>query len=1206
MVIKNSLLSKVSYCFIFFILFGCISNAFAAGDIWKTIVISEQSQAEVFATRDLQRYIGQVTGVVPEVVEAKEWLKKPMPAILIGNVVFKEITPEISNQTGEQGYFIEQGNYNDVEVIKAFGATAIGNVNAVYGLLREVGFGFYLGGESLPVALPERLGFASVVRNPVFKVRGSLPWYNFFNSPTAWDAVDHRTFVDQLIRCGANAVTFHSYNCEPFAAYEKDGKMQLGKRLRSSKNEDRWGVNKIAVDEFGFGTDKLFTGEGFGAASSLMDIDDDAAIKLEQDILRDALDYAKKRGLYTSLGFEIYGDPTDPNVRDEFLKRFNYVLNQYPSLDYISLWQREGHGTMGFPNTWAHIKDDSFLKTYAIARRDIFKRAVEEAKGHKDMFLDNEAGKFARATEGARLEQFGMLAYNQLLKRIDGPELMMAGWGGDGHLMMGAYYHGLDKLLPKDVIFSALTYEKSYDDLDADRHRWPVPWLECDGDMWHPQSVTSWLQGTMKDIKKGGSDGYLTIHWRTREIEESFSASVEQSWRPELTYEQFYDELAEKYYGKAIAKEMGVLHREMDVMGYRMVGGRGQNECAEFTWGPGIPEKVEQVKGFRNRASALMSKAGKGKERLQWLINRLDWILSYYQAELTAVDAQGLLVEAGKSDDVNQKKELAGKAKTLLENSTLARAMRAYAKRVSTRGEYGVLATINTKAYYDWRKMYKQALDILGMQGKDVPAEKWDVEADIILPRFVGSVEQGSDIELRPIIFGGGDAWMHYRIIGAKNWQSVKLADVQGWVKKAIVPAGKVKGTAIEFGFSFSGDSGAEMAYGPVCVTVMPAAEVNTKADPVIEYYDETGKIELKVQQGVAVPVELSWESVKGADYYRIYRNGEIIVETAVNYCPDIPDELKLTYYVQAICGGDVIGESEKIDFEIQERSIKEDVAFELYPNSDGVLIAWDKNASFDIRSYRIYKTGGNSKRELIATVNPDKQKEHLFFDKPDTGSWKYEVVGVNAFGNEGPGVQKAVEFPVEAKDAAVVELPLICKPDGAVVVGSVDFGNDGAKVGVGYIEVDNSKNLSLGRCKTISFEFKADSIEGMPVVLCNGRWRSDGWFFQILGDTLWFKAPVDDIGIRGIEAGKWYYVKMVFDGLNVRLCVNDKWVGPVVISPVGSDRKLIIGQYDDKNETFNFKGCIRNIKIYDDALIEDVKTGGSDNPLIVVPITTH
>ena len=54
---------------------------------------------------------------------------------------------------------------------------------------------------------------------PVLTIRGVLPWYNFFNSPTAWDPIDHRAFADQLIRMGANFVGFHTYDSEPFAAF---------------------------------------------------------------------------------------------------------------------------------------------------------------------------------------------------------------------------------------------------------------------------------------------------------------------------------------------------------------------------------------------------------------------------------------------------------------------------------------------------------------------------------------------------------------------------------------------------------------------------------------------------------------------------------------------------------------------------------------------------------------------------------------------------------------------------------------------------------------------------------------------------------------------------------------------------------------------------------------------------------------------------
>ncbi|MCK4887518.1 MAG: hypothetical protein KAS96_09035, partial [Planctomycetes bacterium] len=245
MIIKNFRLPKVSSGFIILVLLGCLSNVFASSDVWNTIVVSRQSQAEVLATRDLQRYIGQVTGVVPKVIKADSWRNTPVNAIVLGEAVVLGKDFDL----GEEGYFLREltiqfrkSNHKEVdiivhkgvEIIDAAGVTAMGNVNAIYGLLREVGFGFYLGGESIPESLPDKLSSGIIIRKPFFRVRGSLPWYNFFNSPTAWDAIDHRTFVDQLIRSGANALTFHSYNCEPFAAYEKDGKMYLGKRIRSS------------------------------------------------------------------------------------------------------------------------------------------------------------------------------------------------------------------------------------------------------------------------------------------------------------------------------------------------------------------------------------------------------------------------------------------------------------------------------------------------------------------------------------------------------------------------------------------------------------------------------------------------------------------------------------------------------------------------------------------------------------------------------------------------------------------------------------------------------------------------------------------------------------------------------------------------------------------------------------------------------------
>ena len=191
---------------------------------WDTIVIGSQSEAERLATIDLQRYLAQVTGVVPQQTDAAAWQSRPLPAIVIGTAAANPLlaeTAEARQDLGAQGYVLGNTTLSGQNVVIAAGQTELGAVNAVYGLLRELGYGFFLGSEAVPDTLPSKLPAGEpIVRKPVFGIRGVLPWYNFFDSPTSWDPIDHRAVVDQLLRSGANFIGFHSYDHEPFAAYE--------------------------------------------------------------------------------------------------------------------------------------------------------------------------------------------------------------------------------------------------------------------------------------------------------------------------------------------------------------------------------------------------------------------------------------------------------------------------------------------------------------------------------------------------------------------------------------------------------------------------------------------------------------------------------------------------------------------------------------------------------------------------------------------------------------------------------------------------------------------------------------------------------------------------------------------------------------------------------------------------------------------------
>jgi hypothetical protein len=353
-------------------------------DPWRTIVIGQESSpSEALATADLQRYLAQVSGVVPAVLPSKRWQGSPRPAVLIGtpanNAALRPYA-RLLNSAGEEGYLLHTDHVGNATVIVAAGKTTAGAVNAIYGLLHELGFGFYLGSEAVPDRLPPALDLKAGIHRPHFRIRGVLPWYNFLNSPTTWDPVDHRAFVDQLVRMRANFIGFHTYDSEPFAAYEKNGRMTRGKRLLNT-SASLWSTHPMPTAQFAGGSAQLFATDYFGAETT-REPGDDVAIRREQQIMREALAYAKLRGLRPCLGFEVHGDPTRPAEREDFLLRLEHVLNQYPDLDYLWLWQPEARGMRGTAIPWEEAPGGGYTTTnllgqYGLARREVFKRAVE-------------------------------------------------------------------------------------------------------------------------------------------------------------------------------------------------------------------------------------------------------------------------------------------------------------------------------------------------------------------------------------------------------------------------------------------------------------------------------------------------------------------------------------------------------------------------------------------------------------------------------------------------------------------------------------------------------------------------------------------------------------------------------------------------------------------------------------------------------------
>ncbi len=1186
-----------------------LANAGAAeGRPWDVLVVGRSAECERLAVRDLQCLLAEVSGSQPRVVEVPAWKARPGPAVILGT---PEANPLLADRAGdcaelgEEGYILNSTTVEGAEVVTVCARTSLGVVHGLYGLLRELGFGFYFGSRAAPGSLPDRPPFTTLRRTPALTTRGVLGWYNFFNSPTVWDPEDHRAAVDQLIRMGANIISFHTYDHEPFAAYEEGGRMVWGERLLNTA-APTWGTEPMSTRAFAGGTDLLFADDHFGARSTLAGTDADAAVRLEQQIMRDALDYARRRGLRTCLGFEVNGDPTRPQDRDIFLRRLNRLLDAYPALDYIALWQPETQGAQGFAGQYHQhglrdrLAPDSALKLYGAARREAFRRIVDRSAGERPFFQDTEEGRIARATEGARLEQFAWLALRAVSRRENPPRLVISGWGGDERLLSAEYYEGLDRLLPDSVVFASLDHiiprprvDRIYGDLPPTRTRWPIPWLELDGDQWHPQPFVAIYEPMMRDILAGGSQGVLGIHWRTRDIEENLAYAIAAAWDPQLTVRRFFDDLAARCYPPAIAPRMADIHRELDALGYRWIGGSGQAECAPFAWGPGEPAKVAALRELRDRVAALQGQAGRSLDRLRWLLGVMDWVLTFQEAQTAALTAEKLL--AHDLQDPQQAAQAARKALELLDSGILERALQAYATRISTRGEYGVLATINTKAVAAWRRLRERAAAAVGSDAPSAPAMEWRPTPGVIMPRLLTSTPQGTPVELLPIILGGGPARLCYRPLGTVEWRETPLETVRGWVRRGRIPAEHVVEPGIEYAFVLGSGSPNEPAWGPEALTVMPPTAADTAPRP-RRPPPSKAAIQVHVAAGREFPAEVSWNDVEEADFFRVLRDGKPVTDTAVPFCPDAPTGPKATYVVEAWRDGRVLGRSGPVVFDVPEVVIEESPNPAIQTRDTEVVLEWPAGTTPGVFTYRVYRypvSAPRSERRLLAEVAASRHAGHLFQDAPGSGRWRYEIVPTTVNGREGPAAAVEAEIAPRPPRPPVLSLPLTTRPAEGEVVGAVTFDENGATFRGGHILLPHQPWMDLGRGLTVDFEFRADELGTMPVLICHGAWQADGWFVQILNGSLVVRTPDGDVTGPPVVTNRWYAVRFVFDGRRLHLAVDGKWVDrpPAVVRAVPAGRSLILGQYEQQAMAHAFRGSLRNLVITDEAHMSPIAT---------------
>ena len=637
-----------------------------------------------------------------------------------------------------QGYAVST---QDAKVTIA-AAQPIGVLYGVYGYLEELGFGFYLGGDTYPDRNSFQWKPVNIRAEPVFDIRGSLVWPNFLNSPATWDLPDYQVFFDQMVKMKNNLVHVPAYGT-PLEAYPPDGSaayyVDSARRLHYADETAwrggdpfatsltygwgtptrRWGQSSgFRCEEFGFGTGDWFDTEVFGSKATVEGATREEQIVGAQETFAHALEYAHKRGLQIVLGMEVEGNPFDPDVEAALNSRLNHILSVYPTLDYLAIWQAESRSKQG-PRPG---EVDNWFESTA------FRKEYEGSCEHFDYL-----GRADLIAEGVRLSAYVNRVHAIVSELRPGLRLLVCGWGGDHWMRSTDLYLGLDKTLPIDVIFSSLdnidpsaarSVSHVYGKLSHGRESWPVPWFESDAggsrrDQWGPQPNTHIFADLCRDSLEKGCKGFLGIHWRTRDLEEVFAYCARYAWEPQIGYDEFYDDYARKAYASEYSGEISRLLRELEPMGPRWSGSWGQWECRPFEWlgsstqsdqpdSRPSPLNTSRLHQMRRRASAMLTEIDPKShpaayDRLSWLVLTIDWITNYDRVSIL-LEPQGAYQSQASVLHMHYAHGMGDHSQDesvweLIRSAPLGEAMLAFARKVGSRGELGALATINVKAY---------------------------------------------------------------------------------------------------------------------------------------------------------------------------------------------------------------------------------------------------------------------------------------------------------------------------------------------------------------------------------------------------------------------------------------------------------------------------------------------------------------------------
>ena len=501
------------------------TSSFATLETGGQIVVGRNApDKEIYAAKELQRYIYALSGLMLPIRDAGSSIDKPsfilgQPSTnsLISALVASGKISISASDPGPEGYALKTTKIDGSNALVIAGSDEMGTLYGVYGLLDDhYGVGFYMGGDVLSgTKKPFYLPNVDEKVAPRQKIRGFLPWTNFPQSATVYSAQDYFFIIDQMAKMRMNFLEIHNYNgmCGHNEMFHNFTCKGITSRvwMATAATGHAWAGPGWNVGDYLFKSADLFDDYDFGADCAIHNktLSNEEVFRKGSSLFQRVIEYAHSRGVKVGLGIEIdlippeYGvKANDPEVVNA---RIDQIVNDYPKLDYLLCYRSESTGDE-ITKVWNEIFDT---------------------------------------------------VYTRIKAEAPDTRLAVSGWGLAAEHVAN---------LPRDVIAAPIAdYSAACESgsIYPNREYWGCPWLERDFNSsvhYYPYNMN--LSDTVKAYRSRNDNmnGFMCLTWRlTDAVDAKMSYIAKAPWdlkdRLASSHEVYYD-YAVKNYGRDAAREI--------------------------------------------------------------------------------------------------------------------------------------------------------------------------------------------------------------------------------------------------------------------------------------------------------------------------------------------------------------------------------------------------------------------------------------------------------------------------------------------------------------------------------------------------------------------------------------------------------------------------------------------------------------------------